>query len=65
MKNERYVAVIEFYVYAESDDEAQVQAQKACDDLNNKNACQADVQLVVSARFGEMFEGKKVYENGK
>ena len=61
-KEKRYVVAIDFYVYAENDEDAQVQAQNICDNINQGDDHQADVQVVTSARFGEIGEGKEVFK---
>lgn len=48
----RYVAVIDFYVYADNDQQAEEKAKAICKELRNKDDNHATLQELVEQPFG-------------
>jgi hypothetical protein len=56
----RYAVVMDFYVYAENDEDAKAQAQKVADDINDKEDAKAIVLKITESKFGVIGEQREV-----
>ena len=54
MKNDRYVANMEFYVYANSDEEAKIKSQSMAKEMEMKLDNQAKITKIIKQSFGTL-----------
>lgn len=56
----RYLATVNFYVYAKSDEEAKVQTENMRDIIAKRDDNQAEVVSIYTAEFGKIEKGREV-----
>lgn len=56
----RYVAIVDFYIYSENDDDAKEQAQKIISQIEKKEDRDAKVLSMHETPFGKFNQSRKV-----